>query len=80
MTKGAQTQTVPNNHGGDIDVSLLAEILRQAGISKDEWLGVKQEAEEAKTEVPKDDPSDSCDDDDHGKPGHQCRPHDATEP
>jgi len=28
---------VPNPHEGDISVSLLKEILRQAEISEDEW-------------------------------------------
>jgi predicted RNA binding protein YcfA (HicA-like mRNA interferase family) len=29
---------VPNPHGRDISVDLLARILRQAGISREEWL------------------------------------------
>ncbi|MGI8854656.1 MAG: type II toxin-antitoxin system HicA family toxin [Thermomicrobiales bacterium] len=29
--------TIPNPHGGDIGVGLLARILRQAGISREEW-------------------------------------------
>jgi predicted RNA binding protein YcfA (HicA-like mRNA interferase family) len=28
---------IPNPHKGDISKSLIAEILRQAGISKDDW-------------------------------------------
>jgi predicted RNA binding protein YcfA (HicA-like mRNA interferase family) len=28
---------IPNPHKGDISKSLVAEILRQAGISKDNW-------------------------------------------
>jgi predicted RNA binding protein YcfA (HicA-like mRNA interferase family) len=28
---------IPNPHDGDISKSLLAKVLRQAGISKDEW-------------------------------------------
>jgi predicted RNA binding protein YcfA (HicA-like mRNA interferase family) len=28
---------IPNPHKGDISKSLVAEILRQAGISKDDW-------------------------------------------
>lgn len=36
--KGELKIRVPNPHqGGDISDSLLSEILRQAGISKDEW-------------------------------------------
>ena len=31
------TLTVPNSHKGDIGRELLARILRQAGISREEW-------------------------------------------
>ena len=31
---------IPNPHGEDIGVGLLAEILRRAGISRDEWFSV----------------------------------------
>jgi predicted RNA binding protein YcfA (HicA-like mRNA interferase family) len=37
MIKGKQKIRVPNPHVGDIDVSLLKEILRQAGISSQDW-------------------------------------------
>jgi hypothetical protein len=38
QVKGELKIRVPNPHqGGDISDSLLSEILRQAGISKDEW-------------------------------------------
>jgi predicted RNA binding protein YcfA (HicA-like mRNA interferase family) len=37
MTKGRQKIRIPNPHTGDISVSLLREILRQAGISSQEW-------------------------------------------
>lgn len=37
MIKGKQKIRIPNPHTGDIDVSLLKEILRQAGISPEEW-------------------------------------------
>lgn len=38
MIKGQKKIRIPNPHGsGDIHVSLLKEILRQAGISSDEW-------------------------------------------
>lgn len=40
MTKGYLRVRVPNPHRGDISSHLLAEILRQAGISSDEWEGV----------------------------------------
>jgi predicted RNA binding protein YcfA (HicA-like mRNA interferase family) len=37
MIKGNRTLRLPNPHRGDIGKELLARILRQAGISKDEW-------------------------------------------
>jgi len=38
MIKGKKKIRIPNPHGkGDIDVSLVKEILRQAGISNEEW-------------------------------------------
>jgi len=37
MIKGSQKIRIPNPHGGDISVSLVKEILRQAGISFEEW-------------------------------------------
>jgi hypothetical protein len=40
MTKGNLTLTIPNNHGSVISVDLLAKILRQAGISREQWLSV----------------------------------------
>jgi predicted RNA binding protein YcfA (HicA-like mRNA interferase family) len=37
MIKGDLTLTLPNPHQGDIGRELLARILRQAGISREEW-------------------------------------------
>jgi len=38
MIKGKKKIRIPNPHGsGDIDISLVREILRQAGIRKEEW-------------------------------------------
>lgn len=37
MVKGELKVRVPNPHKGDISASLVAEILRQAGIPKGEW-------------------------------------------
>jgi len=38
MKKGQKKIRIPNPHGsGDIHISLVKEILRQAGISNDEW-------------------------------------------
>ena len=37
MIKGSLKIRISNPHIGDIDVSLLKEILSQAGISPEEW-------------------------------------------
>ena len=37
MIKGDLTLTLPNPHRGDIGRELLIRILRQAGISREEW-------------------------------------------
>ena len=37
LIKGNLVLTIPNPHKGDIGVPLLVRILKQAGISKDEW-------------------------------------------
>ncbi|RJP93730.1 MAG: type II toxin-antitoxin system HicA family toxin [Desulfobacteraceae bacterium] len=37
MAKGDITIRIPNPHQADIGKELLARILRQAGISRDEW-------------------------------------------
>jgi predicted RNA binding protein YcfA (HicA-like mRNA interferase family) len=37
MIKGSQKIRIPNPHVGDISASLVREILRQAGISFQEW-------------------------------------------
>jgi len=37
MIKGDLTLTIPNPHQKDIGKELLNRILRQAGISKEEW-------------------------------------------
>lgn len=39
MIKGGLKLHIPNPHRGDISAALLAEILRQAGIGIDEWMG-----------------------------------------
>ena len=40
MARGDLKVRIPNSHRGDISPHLLAEILRQAGISRGEWLKV----------------------------------------
>jgi predicted RNA binding protein YcfA (HicA-like mRNA interferase family) len=37
MVKGTHKIRVPDPHHSDIDASLLKEILRQAGLSAEEW-------------------------------------------
>jgi len=37
MLKGDLTLRIPNPHQGDIGRELLARLLRQAGIGKDDW-------------------------------------------
>jgi predicted RNA binding protein YcfA (HicA-like mRNA interferase family) len=37
MIKGDLTLTLPNPHPGDIGKELLIRVLRQAGISRQEW-------------------------------------------
>ncbi|HBY57855.1 MAG TPA: hypothetical protein DEG96_08385 [Candidatus Atribacteria bacterium] len=37
MGRGQLKLRIPNPHKGDISISLLKEILRQAGISEKEW-------------------------------------------
>lgn len=37
MSKGLLKIRIPNPHTGDVSKHLLAEILRQAGISRGEW-------------------------------------------
>ncbi|MGC8778018.1 MAG: type II toxin-antitoxin system HicA family toxin [Candidatus Caldatribacteriaceae bacterium] len=40
MVKGELVLTIPNPHRKDIGVDLLSRILKQAGISKEDWLEV----------------------------------------
>jgi len=39
MRRGDLTVIIPNSHEGDVGVGLLTRLLRQAGISREEWLG-----------------------------------------
>ena len=39
MRRGDTTVIIPNPHKGDIGVGLLRRILRQAGITRAEWMG-----------------------------------------
>jgi len=41
MLRGDRRLILPNPHRGDISVDLLSRILKQAGISRDEWLKTK---------------------------------------
>lgn len=38
MVKGGAVLTVPNPHEGDVSVDLLKKILRQGGVSRNDWL------------------------------------------
>jgi hypothetical protein len=38
MQRGKLKVRITNQHEGDIDVSLLSEVLKQAGISEEDWL------------------------------------------
>ncbi len=40
MVRGEVRIRIPNPHQGDIDVDLLVRILRQAGVSREEWESV----------------------------------------
>lgn len=37
MQRGEASITIPNPHGSDIGPNLLSKVLRQAGISREEW-------------------------------------------
>ena len=39
MRRGSLTVIVPNPHEGEISVGFLTRLLRQAGITREEWLG-----------------------------------------
>jgi len=39
MRRGQLTLVLPNPQEGDIEVGLLVRILRQAGVTREEWLG-----------------------------------------
>ncbi len=40
MVRGEHRLAIPNQRRGDIGVNLLARILRQAGITREEWESV----------------------------------------
>jgi hypothetical protein len=37
MVRGAVRLILPNPHRGDLGIDLLARVLRQAGVSREEW-------------------------------------------
>ena len=39
MRRGNITIIIPNPHEGEIGVGFLTHLLRQAGVTRDEWLG-----------------------------------------
>ncbi len=40
MIRGNTVMTIPNPHRGEIGVDLLQRLLRQADVSRDEWLNL----------------------------------------
>ncbi|MGD0953182.1 MAG: type II toxin-antitoxin system HicA family toxin [Methanotrichaceae archaeon] len=40
MKRDVTLAIIPNPHGGEISIDLLAEILRKARISREEWFSV----------------------------------------
>ena len=41
MKRGDLTLIIPNEHEGEIGPGFLSRLLRQAGVSREEWLGEK---------------------------------------
>ncbi len=41
LVKGNVSVTIPNPHEGDISIDLLSRILRQAGISRSDWMKLR---------------------------------------
>lgn len=41
MMKGAFTLTIPNAHDGEISQDLLTRLLRQAGVTRTQWMNQK---------------------------------------
>jgi predicted RNA binding protein YcfA (HicA-like mRNA interferase family) len=39
MRRGNITVIIPNPHDGEIGVGFLTRLLRQAGVTREEWLG-----------------------------------------
>jgi len=39
MRRGNLTLIIPNEHEGDLGPGFLGRLLKQAGISREEWLG-----------------------------------------
>jgi predicted RNA binding protein YcfA (HicA-like mRNA interferase family) len=37
MVRGTQRLTIPNIHGAEIGVDLLHRVLKQAGVSREDW-------------------------------------------
>jgi predicted RNA binding protein YcfA (HicA-like mRNA interferase family) len=42
MIKGGLVLTIPNPHSDDVGAGLLSKILRQAGVTKEEWERAKE--------------------------------------
>jgi len=46
MLRGENRVIVPNPHRSQIKVDLLTRLLRQAGISREQWLGESRQAKD----------------------------------
>ena len=44
------TVIIPNSHEGDISTGLLSRLLRQAGVSREEWFGQQNQEESENTD------------------------------
>lgn len=40
MIRGGLVLTIPNPHGRDVGIDLLARVLRQAGVTREDWESV----------------------------------------
>jgi len=52
MRRGSVTLIIPNPHEGDIGIGFLTRLLRQAGVSRDEWLQDTEDGPDRPTAQP----------------------------
>lgn len=46
MVRGMQRLTIPNTHASEIGVDLLSRVLKQAGISREDWIATNESVEQ----------------------------------